>query len=282
CGACNRTFRTTQGLSAHLSMSKACSWYKKGKLKQIFDFDEFLEADADEGFLLEIPPDPPDSEDEDEQDELSSLYDFVEVCVPGPSRQQPNVPGRSTRSVPLILEEDDDEQYMEEDATAGKILFTDQDMQEKWLKGRGKRGQGSGGDSEPASEPNPWEPFESEMEWRFASWAVKEGIKLSSIDNALEIPGFRERLGLSYHNTRSLLQRIDSLPERAEWEEHWITFKDRPNERHLLQFRDIIQAIRTLLGNPEHTNRIVYRPRRLFRDASRKQRIYNEMWSGQW
>lgn len=131
----------------------------------------------------------------------------------------------SSSSVPLILEEDDDEQYMEEDATAGKILFTDQDMQEKWLKGRGKRvpraeselhfcflsqpqlytpvvdareagggpgiaqGQGSGGDSEPASEPNPWEPFESEMEWRFALWAVKEGIKLSSIDNALEIPG---------------------------------------------------------------------------------------------
>lgn len=53
CGACNRTFRTTQGLSAHLSMSKACSWYKKGKLKQIFDFDEFLEADADEGVVVE-------------------------------------------------------------------------------------------------------------------------------------------------------------------------------------------------------------------------------------
>lgn len=100
---------------------------------------DMLWAAENEEFLLEIPPDPPDSEDEDEQDELSSLYDFVEVCVPGPSRQQPNVPGRSTRSVPLILEEDDDEQYMEEDATAGKILFTDQDMQEKWLKGRGKR-----------------------------------------------------------------------------------------------------------------------------------------------
>lgn len=93
---------------------------------------------------------------------------------------------------------------------------------------------------------------------------------------------FRERLGLSYHNSRSLLQRVDSLPERAEWEERWISFKDRPQERHLLQFRDIIQAIRALLGNPEHADKIIYRPRRLFRDASRKQRIFNEMWSGQW
>ncbi|EPS93903.1 hypothetical protein FOMPIDRAFT_60752 [Fomitopsis schrenkii] len=231
-----------------------------------------LWAAKNEEFLLEIPPDPPDSEDEDKQDELSSLYDFVEVCVPGPLHQQPNVPGHSTRSVPLILEEDDDEQYMEEDTMAGKILFTNQDMQEKWLRGRGKhvpRAESElqfcfGGDSEPASEPSPWGPFESEMEWCFASWAVKEGIKLSSIDNALEIPGFRERLGLSYHNTCSLLQRIDSLPERAEWEERWITFKDRPNKCHLLQFCDIIQAICTLLGNPEHTNRIVYRPRQLF------------------
>ena len=89
-------------------------------------------------------------------------------------------------------------------------------------------------------------------------------------------------LGLSYHNSRALLQRVDSLPERAEWQERWLTFKDRPNEKHLLQFRDIIQAIRALLGNPEHADKIVYRPRKIFRDASRTKRIYSEMWTGQW
>ena len=36
---------------------------------------------------------------------------------------------------------------------------------------------------------NPWEPFESEMDWRFASWAIQEGLTLGSIDRALEIPG---------------------------------------------------------------------------------------------
>ena len=75
---------------------------------------------------------------------------------------------------------------------------------------------------------------------------------------------------------------MDSLPERAEWMERILSFKDRPNERHLLQFRDIIQAIRTLLGNPEHADQIVYRPRRIFSDASRKHRVYNEMWTGCW
>lgn len=89
-------------------------------------------------------------------------------------------------------------------------------------------------------------------------------------------------LGLSYHNTRALLQKVDSLPERAEWQERWLSFKDRPNEKHLLQFRDIIQAIRALLGSPDHADKIVYRPQHIFRDASRKQRIYGEMWTGQW
>lgn len=47
--------------------------------------------------------------------------------------------------------------------------------------------QGAGGGN---SRPdNPWEPFDTEMDWRFASWAIQEGIKLSSIDRALSIPG---------------------------------------------------------------------------------------------
>lgn len=71
---------------------------------------------------------------------------------------------------------------------------------------------------------------------------------------------FREKLGLSYHNSRALLQRVDSLPERAEWEERWVSFKDRPGEKHLVQFRNIIQAIRALLGNTQHADKIVYRP----------------------
>lgn len=52
CGACHRTFRTTQGLSAHQSMSQTCSWYKKGKLKEMFDFDGLQEA-ADSSVVVE-------------------------------------------------------------------------------------------------------------------------------------------------------------------------------------------------------------------------------------
>ncbi|KAH9915369.1 uncharacterized protein B0H18DRAFT_885983 [Fomitopsis serialis] len=37
--------------------------------------------------------------------------------------------------------------------------------------------------------PNPWAPFQSEMDWRFASWAVQEGLSQGSVDRVLEIPG---------------------------------------------------------------------------------------------
>ena len=52
---------------------------------------------------------------------------------------------------------------------------------------------GGGGASEDeegdGGNKNPWDPFETEAEWRFASWAIQEGIKLSSIDRFLDIPG---------------------------------------------------------------------------------------------
>ncbi|KAH9910674.1 uncharacterized protein B0H18DRAFT_894788 [Fomitopsis serialis] len=269
CGACHQPFKTTQGLCAHQSMSKKCSWYKKGKLKAL---TVGTSSPRDNDGHPRHPPDYSHEEDEEddgngegEDDELDSLFDFIEVCAPSKRPVDPggnaDAPGPSTagpstastlnaRRTALSLDDDDDERVVDEDEEAGT--------------------------------KNPWAPFESEMDWRFASWAIQEGLTLGSIDRALEIPGFQERLGLSYHNSRSLLQRVDSLPDRAEWMERCLSFKDRPNEKHLLQFRDIIQAIRTLLGNPEHADHIVYRPRRIFSDASRTHRLYNKMWTGCW
>ena len=72
---------------------------------------------------------------------------------------------------------------------------------------------------------------------------------------------------------RTLLQKVDSMPDRAPWMEQWITFKDRPGEKHLVQYRDIIIAMKALLGNPAHADKIVYRPSHVFTDGSRKGRV---------
>ena len=91
-----------------------------------------------------------------------------------------------------------------------------------------------------------------------------------------------EKLGLTFKDARQLLQKVDSIPEKAVWKTTSLTFPDRLEETHLVRYRDILQAIRALLGNPVHAKHIVYRPRRVFADTSRTRRIYTEMWTGLW
>ncbi|KAG1735953.1 uncharacterized protein EDB91DRAFT_1235852 [Suillus paluster] len=125
-------------------------------------------------------------------------------------------------------------------------------------------------------------PFESELEWRVACWAIQDGIGHKSFDRLMAIPGVSERLGLSYHNIRGLHKIVDSVPPRACWKTRELWFKNDPEHKHTIYHRNPIDAVKTLLGNPAHANDIVYRPRRVFTNASRDSRIYNEMWTGDW
>lgn len=43
-----------------------------------------------------------------------------------------------------------------------------------------------------------------------------------------------------------------------------LAFPENPDEEHTVHFRDILEAIQALLGNPAHTKHIVYRPCRVF------------------
>lgn len=92
----------------------------------------------------------------------------------------------------------------------------------------------------------------------------------------------QEKLGLSYHNIRGMHKLVDSIPERAEWHSRHLSFKDRPDDKHLIQFRNPLDAIRSLWGDPAHAKNLVYAPRKIFSDANRRNRIYTEMWTGKW
>ena len=91
-----------------------------------------------------------------------------------------------------------------------------------------------------------------------------------------------EKLELSFKNVRELFGKVDSIPDRALWHEGTIAFPDKPDEEYAVRYRDILEAIQALLGNPAHMKHIVYRPKRVFTDQSRTNRIYTEMWTGLW
>ncbi|KIY62218.1 hypothetical protein CYLTODRAFT_183523 [Cylindrobasidium torrendii FP15055 ss-10] len=138
------------------------------------------------------------------------------------------------------------------------------------------------------ADDNLYYPFASKLDWDVARWMVTEGIGHGSFNRLLEIEGVKERLGLSYPNTRGLHQRVDEVPSRAgRWHTKKITFPDRPDEVFTFRHRNILEAVESLLGDPELAEHLVYKPRQMFHQPtqegeSRGARFYNEMWTGKW
>ena len=48
CDACGNWFETVQGLMTHQSNSKKCAWYKKGKIKAIYDPIDYTSSEDEE------------------------------------------------------------------------------------------------------------------------------------------------------------------------------------------------------------------------------------------
>lgn len=92
-----------------------------------------------------------------------------------------------------------------------------------------------------------------------------------------------EQLGLLYSNTRALHKLVDNMPERAgKWTTRTLSFDDQPEDTFTIRYRDPIEAIRSLWGDPGLSKDFVYAPQKIFSDESKSKRIYNEMWTGKW
>ena len=98
-------------------------------------WEEGAEFPEEERAPLQVGSEDPDDPDEDE-DELSTLYDFIEVCVPGPSRRIDAEPGLANPRAPIALDDEDDDREEEEDLSAGEVIFTDEKVRREWLEGR--------------------------------------------------------------------------------------------------------------------------------------------------
>lgn len=72
------------------------------------------------------------------------------------------------------------------------------------------------------------------------------------------------------------------IPAQAQWKSKKLSFFDKPEQKHVIHYRDPLEAIKTLLGNPAHAKDIIYQPKKVFMDASKSTCIYNEMWTRKW
>ncbi|KAJ7215557.1 hypothetical protein GGX14DRAFT_562771 [Mycena pura] len=217
------------------------------------------------------------------------LFQFIpaDPTAAGPSSApQLHRAGPSSAPQAHYLSDDVDGRFIESHPTAGHVIRMNDNPHAKWKRSFGLALDPDGdGDVEMGGpdSSNLFTPFASELDWRIAEWVIKDGPGHKAFDRLLEIPGVCDKLGLSYKNIRGLHQIVDDIPERAEtWMTKSLSFPDRSGEKHIIRYRDPLAAIRSLLGNPAHAKDIVYVPKKVFSDAKRDNRIYNEMWTGKW
>lgn len=131
------------------------------------------------------------------------------------------------------------------------------------------------------SETNPYSPFVSELEHKLVQWIKVRGPGATAVTELLSIPGLRERLGLSFKNSRELNKIIDTkIPIiRPPFKRTQIHVGDEP---YLMYYRDIVQCIKTLYGNEEFAQYLVFKPECHYSDESRQVRLYHEMHTGKW
>ncbi|TFY51511.1 hypothetical protein EVJ58_g10526, partial [Rhodofomes roseus] len=147
CAACNHIFKTVQGLTSHQSTSRKCAWYKKGKLKQVFDFDDSDSDSEEDGDDVEISgysepgfdstgsgasssvlasrrsTSPGRNVPDQEDDDLGSVFDFIGISAPQPAAAGENnaeagPSSRPLRRTAIALDDDEDTRVEEVDEEA--------------------------------------------------------------------------------------------------------------------------------------------------------------------
>ncbi|KIM53617.1 hypothetical protein SCLCIDRAFT_93723, partial [Scleroderma citrinum Foug A] len=269
CPSCQRTLRTGKGLRLHLVFSTRCQGYRRNKLKELkldcHHISEDKEVIVDDAQTLKelVPP----NQDREVspgvvvEDFHDRLFDFIPQDT-------------STRVQDLEIQEDvEEDTRVEEDIypAAARILCTNETLHERWNEVFGSEGS-----------DEKFAPFRSEMDWRFVEWTIKSGMGHKQLDHLLGIPGLVDNVRLSYSNTRSLHRFIEEVPPHAKWKSHRLSFRDTPEEKDVLHYRSPLEAIKALLGDPALAEHIVYKPKRIFTNASKEKRVYNEMWTGRW
>ncbi|KAH8976593.1 hypothetical protein EDB92DRAFT_1938543 [Lactarius akahatsu] len=126
-----------------------------------------------------------------------------------------------------------------------------------------------------------WAPFRSQCDWEVAHWAKTWGPTTSALADLLVIPSkVANNLGLSYCTPKELNDIIDKeLPGCPPFKCQDLTIA---GDTHQVYFRDTLQCIRSLYGNPEFARDLAFAPERHYVDHRRACHVYSEMHTGDW
>lgn len=94
----------------------------------------------------------------------------------------------------------------------------------------------------------------------------------------------------SFKNKDEFLGAVDALPPGVSWKLENVTVTgdvhdedEQPLKEELeLWYRDPVEVVRELLGNPIFRDVTCYAPEQIHRDGDLQERVVNEMWTGDW
>ena len=166
-------------------------------------------ADSDEDDGSDDDEDP--AEAAREYEEEHDLFHFIAMADeardipgigesgPGPSTEANRRAAQLLGSKRRILADEDDSRHIVEDRTAGTVIRMDETLHVRWARifgaGVGEEVDETadvemdGTGRSDGNKGNIYAPFASELDWRVAQWAVKDGIGHNSFDRLLAIPG---------------------------------------------------------------------------------------------
>jgi hypothetical protein len=199
-------------MNLHLGSAKSCAWYLKGKLREIGQ-DPAQEPGIMQSHLNRLSPD----NLEEDYDPKSDFYNDFDLSGIGPEldyhflsdqaetltlaeeeNEESSRHGSSAAATLLaaaagvpfrghqVLDDNNDERVVEVHPTAGQVISKtrrpssdkDHDGDTAMLS-----------DSETNQPDIRFHPFTSELDWRIAYWAIKDGPGHNAFDRLLAIPG---------------------------------------------------------------------------------------------
>ncbi|KAJ7582127.1 hypothetical protein C8J56DRAFT_1015707 [Mycena floridula] len=128
-------------------------------------------------------------------------------------------------------------------------------------------------------------PFRDDEEWQLAKWLIKN-VGHTQMDHFLKLP----IVVPSFETKDKLLEMVDSLPQGVTWQLERMTVKgdlvsedgNQQIEELEIWYRDPVEVIKELVGNPMFKDVIRYAPEKLYEDKSGEKRVIDEMWTADW
>ncbi|PBK87099.1 hypothetical protein ARMGADRAFT_939452, partial [Armillaria gallica] len=138
-------------------------------------------------------------------------------------------------------------------------------------------------------------PFKDDEEWELAKWLI-HNVGHNAAEEFLKLPIIVQYAQPEFRTKQQLYDCINELLQGKgiHWHCHEFDCEgDLPDERdpsskkmkteHLeMWYRDPVEIVCELIGNPIFKEVMAYAPIQLFADAQGTEQVFNEMWTGEW